>query len=130
MDEPITIVIVLFLVVIVAGIIILFSKQLLNNAQQNLNQLGPQNATKDQIVQLDTVHATDIINLANECIRENYKVTFEKKLCFVVTGKNFPDAYGGQALDENFTTDASGVGANYNALILTFDPEEKVLITT
>jgi hypothetical protein len=109
---------------VVAGLIILFSKQLIDNARQAITQINTHGVTKEQVVQLETVQRSDVINLAGECVRQNYKQTFEKKLCFVITGKNFPPPsdYDNQQLDYGFATNASGVNGSYNALILTFDP--------
>lgn len=116
----------------VAGLIIAFSQQLLNNARQTITGLNNHGATKEQVVQLETVQSSDVLNLAGECVRQNYKQTYEKKLCFVITGKQFPQAsdYDGQPLDFGFATNASGVTGSYNALVLTFDPVGmQVLIT-
>jgi hypothetical protein len=117
---------------VVAGLIIAFSQQLIENARQTLTQLNTHGATKDQVVQLETVNPSDVLNLAGECVRQNYKQTFENKLCFVITGKNFtqPSNYDAQPLDYGFATNASGVNGTYNALVLTFDPVGlQVLIT-
>lgn len=130
MELPIRIIIILFVAVVVGGMMIVFSKQVLLRAQTNLNDQNMQHIDEDRILKVDDLNEQAVEGLLTQCLRENLGVAFEVTDCFAIfsgayTGlSSFPT---GTALTNNFTVqnDVTGTPA---AIRITFDPFGKIII--
>jgi hypothetical protein len=91
MEMPIRIMITLFVAIVVGSTIIVFSKQMIDQSKEDLNKnrpgYNPDAVEEQKIISLVKVDTAQLTALIQECYNKNHGKTFERELCFVVTGK-------------------------------------------
>lgn len=146
MDMPIRIMVTLFVALVVGSTIIIFSKQMIDDARRDLNENRPGLIDKEiddeqKIINLNTIDNSALIDLMEECYNRHHVETFEKELCFAVMCKdpapswqwlnikdyfdNSPDFYGNVSISPD-------VADGDYALSIYFDPygaSETILIS-
>lgn len=86
MEMPIQLIMTLFVVLIVGSLVILFSQNLLFNAEQGLPTLGNYDKTKQgtQILEVDSLSNAQIAFLVDECYSTRFGKVFKDETCFIV----------------------------------------------
>jgi hypothetical protein len=134
MEMPINIIVVLFVALIVGGAILLFSKNALNHAQQDLNDKWRDDpVNKESVIELGVASSAEIVNLANACVRKGRQsASVDSSLCFGVFATSITPLgpLQGTALDEGFTLDTMGVVGAPTAVRITYDPMNKIFISS
>lgn len=128
MELPINVIVILFVAVVVGSVLIMFTRQNLNDAQENLAERFRNNEEmRDHVVEVEEASATTILSLAQECARSNL-ASAEEKICFAIFATAWPDfaALDGSVLPGNFTLNSSAVPANPSGVLLSFDPKGTV----
>ena len=119
MELPIRVMIVLFVAVAVGGLVIVFSQQLLLDARQGINNLGPDDIKEGHIIELEAMNPEDVTRLAEQCVRDYYG-TFDDIDCFAVFVSGGVLMPANQSLVFNHTFNTSL--AETTAFRLTFQP--------
>jgi hypothetical protein len=133
MELPIRIIITFFVAVTVASLLIVFSRNILKNAQGDLSALSAKDKIADdqKIIELHNFDDAQIASLAVECYRLNYGHSLVKVLCYSVhddsgaggaTAQNVVDIIkASPELKSNVSVTAGFAPSDY-ALRISYDP--------
>lgn len=130
MELPIRVMIVLFVAIVVGGMIIVFSNQILDQTRNDLYTLGVENVGEDRIIEVATLGDKEILALAEQCVRD-YSGTFDEQICFAVFTQSpigVAPADGTQ-VGSGFTTQSTGV-VGAKAIKITFAPTDAKIYVT
>ncbi|MCF7862308.1 hypothetical protein K9M79_08790 [Candidatus Woesearchaeota archaeon] len=83
MELPIRVMAVLFVTLIVAVIVIQFSREMITSSQYKLRGVF-EDTDKDKILQLSTASASQIVYLADECYKYGTSNVANTEICFAV----------------------------------------------
>ncbi len=87
MDQVINVIIVLFLAVVVAGMILLFSQRTLTTTEQRLTTLGFDPETQDmQTITLPTGATSDDVKALVDACARMHQGTAKPHTCFIIRG--------------------------------------------
>lgn len=129
---PIQIIVVFFIVLVVGGAILGFSKNTLNRAQQDLNEWRTDPAKKDLVVEVTEANETTILSLANACVSENVG-NVDEKVCFALFADSFTiadwSAMNDTALESSFRLDTDGVSGTPTAVRITYNPTGRIIVS-
>jgi hypothetical protein len=128
MEMPIAATITLFIAVVVAGLIIAFSQDTVLKAKETLVNLWNKNddvKTEDKIIEVESINAQGVKNLAVQCAKD-VPNALEETLCFVVKSGSFANigTINGETIsvDERKLTIKVSVGSNYNSIFIYYNP--------
>lgn len=130
MEMPINIIVILFVAVIVGSVLIIFTRQNLNDARENLaERFLQEGGTTDDIVEVQNVTETTIISLAEECL-DRKQGGFEREVCFALFASSWPDLsalndtelpYGTRLIIE--------ASPSPSAVKISYDPSGRILVS-
>lgn len=121
MELPIQIMIVLFVTVLVASVVIMFSTDMIRDAKNKMKEPWIKERTEDKIIEVETITDKGIEILIEECYEKNKQEALSKTLCFVVHGQTNAVTI----LTPNAATIVSGVKEDIT--VQTFDIGGKTL---
>lgn len=87
MEMPIQVIMTLFVVLIVGSLVILFSQNLLNEADAGLPKFD-KGSVEIQILEVDSVSSNQLGFLVDECYASRFGKVFKDETCFIVHSKN------------------------------------------
>ena len=92
MELPIRIIITLFVAVVVGSTLIVFSKQMIDRAREDIEAnrpgIDPTEAEEQKIIQLNRIDTFQIIDLMEECYRMHHAKSFSRELCYIVVARD------------------------------------------
>ncbi len=128
MEMPITVIITLFVAIVVAGILIAFSQNLIFQGKEQLRTINKkENDFDEKLIELPKVDGSNIIDLAIQCAKD-VPHAVEETLCFVVKSDSFDlgsiNPIDGQVInpDERTLTLRLNIDAGFNALFIKYNP--------
>jgi hypothetical protein len=136
MEIPIRIVIVLFVALIVGLSIIQFSRETITDAKKNIMKYNRDKGVEEEkVLDMGSISEQDIVNLAEECYKQESSGNVDKKLCFVLHGKVTTDSAN---LNNSFKSMKEPLNLTYvpdeiedkNALFIYYNPEGKIEVRT
>lgn len=140
MEAPIKIIITLFVTIIVATTIIMFTRDVIDDSKVSLKDIaGKEIKDEDKIIESTTVTSEKIGVLAQDCYKRHSGESLEDNVCYVVLGEvnldvdkvknNFFDGISDlENVDEGIIVDIEDAK---NAVKIMFNPvDNKVYVTS
>lgn len=134
MELPIRIIITFFVAVTVASLLIVFSRNILRNSQQDISALSDQGKVTDEekIIVLYSFDDSQLASLAVECYKRHFGKSLVKELCFSVhddsgIGGTSPQIVedlikASSELKSNVSVDRTGYASSDYALRISYNP--------
>jgi len=84
LELPIQIMIVLFVTVLVASAVVMFTTDIIRDAKDKMADPFGKEKSDDKIIEIDTIQDQQLSALIEQCWRDNKQEALEKTLCFVM----------------------------------------------